>query len=95
MDQNQQQQPVMPSAGSVFNAVSEKVLGMLGLIVTVLICLAVLSLVYYLIFGIVQAINYKSFSTFLSYFVSDGIGSCARYAFFAGALAVLKKIVKK
>ena len=92
--QYQQPQAPMPSAGAIFNGFSEKVCKLIPTFITIFLGLAVLAVAFYLIYGIVVAIDYKSFGTFLNYFTT-GLASCARYSFYAGVLALLKKYLAK
>lgn len=66
----------------------------LKLISLLLFVLAPVALLLGLIFGIINAIDFESFKTFLSEFIS-GVRNAAEYLFMGGVLAAMKKRVDK
>ena len=83
-----------PKQGNFLEGIVNLVVKMLPILTFVFLCLGATSFLYYFIFGIVDAIDYESFRSFIID-IRSGISSVASYCFYAAITAALSKLLKK
>lgn len=88
------QNPAPKKKEGGLNGMIDAVAKFLPIITIVFIGIGLLGLCYYWLMGLINAIDYESFKTFLSGFVS-GISCFARYAFYGVVTLGINKLIRK